>query len=162
MDAALGKETEKQFTGKHMLMVMLGFFGVIISVNLVLAYFAAHSWTGLVVKNSYVASQHFNETLQAANAQKALGWQSTLKATENGVVFHLSDKASAPLNGYVVNAIAKRPTHEQDDFSFLMESAGNGEYRYRGDLAKGAWVLDVTVMDGDVKTYRQIFKVVLR
>ena len=51
----------KEFTGRHMLAIMLAFFGTIIAVNLVMAIFASRSWTGLVVKNSYVASQEFNE-----------------------------------------------------------------------------------------------------
>ena len=43
----------EEFTGWHMVGVMCLFFGTIISVNLYLAYQANHSWTGLVVKNSY-------------------------------------------------------------------------------------------------------------
>ena len=53
---------------------MTGFvlaFGVIISVNLTLAYNAVHSFPGLEVKNSYVASQTFDAD---RNAQLALGW----------------------------------------------------------------------------------------
>ena len=49
-----------EFTGRHMLAIMLAFFGVIIAVNLVMATLASKSWTGLVVKNTYVASQQFN------------------------------------------------------------------------------------------------------
>lgn len=51
----------KEFTGRHMLAIMLAFFGVIIAVNGVMATFATRSWSGLVVENTYVASQQFNE-----------------------------------------------------------------------------------------------------
>ena len=64
---------EWTFTGRHMLLVMVAFFGVTITVNLVLAFFATSSWTGLIVKNSYVASQEYNEKLAEARAQDALG-----------------------------------------------------------------------------------------
>ena len=50
----------REFTGKHMLVIMFAFFGVIIAVNLTMATFAHTSWSGLVVQNSYVAGQHFN------------------------------------------------------------------------------------------------------
>ena len=33
-------KTNREFTGRHMLMVMIAFFGVIISVNMVMATFA--------------------------------------------------------------------------------------------------------------------------
>ena len=52
-----------RFTGWHMVGVLGLFFGVTILVNLALAFFANGSWTGLIVKNSYVASQHYNERL---------------------------------------------------------------------------------------------------
>ena len=64
----------KPFTGRHMLFAMLAFFGVIIAVNLTMAAFATKSWTGLVVKNSYVASQAFNRELEQAKVQAARGW----------------------------------------------------------------------------------------
>ena len=55
---------ERKFTGKHALAVFVGAFGVIIAVNLVLAYNAVKTFPGLEVKNSYVASQEFNERLK--------------------------------------------------------------------------------------------------
>ncbi len=61
----------KPFTGRHMLFAMLAFFGVIIAVNLTMAVFATKSWTGLVVKNSYVASQAFNRELEQAKVQES-------------------------------------------------------------------------------------------
>ena len=45
------------FTGWHMLTIMLLFFGTIISVNVTMAWNAVTSWSGLVVQNTYVASQ---------------------------------------------------------------------------------------------------------
>ena len=63
-----------QFTGWHMAGVLCLFFGTIIAVNMVLAVNASTTWTGLVVKNSYVASQHYNETLAAAARQAKRGW----------------------------------------------------------------------------------------
>ena len=62
-----------EFTGRHMLAAMLAFFGVIIAVNITMAVFAQTSWTGFVVRNSYVASQEFNGKVAAARAQAALG-----------------------------------------------------------------------------------------
>jgi len=46
-------------------------FGVIIAVNLTLAFQAVRTFPGLEVKNSYVASQSFDAD---RDAQEALGW----------------------------------------------------------------------------------------
>ena len=50
-----------EFTGWHMFTIICMFFGTIITVNMILAFNAGSTWTGLVVKNTYVASQIFNE-----------------------------------------------------------------------------------------------------
>uniref|UniRef100_UPI00286E75F7 FixH family protein n=1 Tax=Sandarakinorhabdus sp. TaxID=1916663 RepID=UPI00286E75F7 len=66
------------FTGRHMWMVMIGFFGLVIAVNFTMAWLASSTFGGTIVDNSYVASQKFNGWLQAARAQKALGWTARL------------------------------------------------------------------------------------
>ena len=58
----------REFTGYHMVAVMTLFFGTIISVNLLMAWYANTSWSGLVVKNSYVASQEFNGKLEEGDS----------------------------------------------------------------------------------------------
>ena len=63
--------TERRFTGRHAALLFVGSFGIIISVNVALAVNAVRTFPGLEVKNSYVASQEFNDRL---HAQTALGW----------------------------------------------------------------------------------------
>ncbi len=65
-------KTSGAFTGWHMLGIMVAFFGVIIAVNITMAYKAVSSWSGLVVKNTYVASQEFNDKAETGKEQAAL------------------------------------------------------------------------------------------
>lgn len=69
----------KQITGWHVFGGFAAAFSVIIGVNLILAYNAVHSFPGLEVKNSYVASQSFDKD---RDAQVALGW--TVSASVTG------------------------------------------------------------------------------
>ena len=62
---------EREITGRHVLLGMVGAFGVIITVNVVMAWQAVSTFPGLEVKNSYVASQTFDAERKA---QLALGW----------------------------------------------------------------------------------------
>ncbi|NJR13875.1 MAG: hypothetical protein HC779_06455, partial [Phyllobacteriaceae bacterium] len=82
------KSAETAFTlnGYHMLAIFVAFFGVIVAVNLTMARFAVTHWTGLVVKNSYVASQNYNGWLRQAAASKALGWQAVPHRRDDGRV----------------------------------------------------------------------------
>ena len=62
------------FTGRHMTAILVVFFGVVIAVNFTMARYARATFGGLVVENSYVASQEFNQWLDEAEAGDALGW----------------------------------------------------------------------------------------
>jgi hypothetical protein len=59
----------RPFTGRHMAMIMIAFFGVVIAVNVLMARFAVSTFGGVVVENSYVASQHFNRWLDEARVE---------------------------------------------------------------------------------------------
>src|SRR3546814_2526847 len=62
---------QKRFTGRHAAMILVAFFGVVIAVNIVMASFALSTFGGTVVDNSYVASQHYNQWLARADAQRS-------------------------------------------------------------------------------------------
>jgi nitrogen fixation protein FixH len=55
--------TRKPFTGYHMAAILIGFFGIVIAVNIYMAKVAVGTFGGTVVDNSYVASQNYNEWL---------------------------------------------------------------------------------------------------
>ena len=59
-------DTRRRFTGYHMAAILVAFFGVIIAVNMVMATLATRTFGGVVVENSYVASQEFNGWLKDA------------------------------------------------------------------------------------------------
>ena len=61
----------RELTGRHVLVITVSAFAVIIGVNLTLAYQAVATFPGLEVQNSYVAGQGFNDRKAA---QEALGW----------------------------------------------------------------------------------------
>ena len=55
--------TTGPFTGRHITIIMVAFFAVVIAVNLLMARYATSTFGGVVVENSYVASQNFNKWL---------------------------------------------------------------------------------------------------
>ena len=61
---------EFKLTGWHVLAIFVGAFGVIIGVNVALAWNAVATFPGLEVDNSYIASQTFDDRREA---QEALG-----------------------------------------------------------------------------------------
>lgn len=153
-----GTNVPRQFTGRRMLAVMIGFFGVVIAVNVALAVLASTSWSGLVVENSYVASQHFNEDLAQAHRQQALGWRSTMSYAGGGLHFDLTDRDGVPLPGMTVEATLRRPTHEGEDRHVVLTSSTGGGYGVALDLQKGAWNADVAAVDTLGRHYQRAFR----
>jgi len=152
---------EREFTGRHMLLVLIGFFGTVIAVNVLMAWYATHTWSGLVVPNSYVASQHYNEVLAAAEAQAARGWTSTLNVRGGNAVFELKDRHANPVGGYEVSAKFERPVEEHEDMVLtLKDNAGDGRYVARAPLKTGQWEVIVDAHGGQ-ETYRQVFHLIV-
>lgn len=133
------------FTGWHMAFTMASFFGVIIGVNIVLAIFASKSWTGLVVKNSYIASQNFNRDAKIARQQHAKGWRLTSVVDQGRVLVTILDQANRPIAGLTVSAVLQRPTTEAEDEAHEFLEIGAGKYRSRAAIRAGVWLVDITV-----------------
>lgn len=135
----------KEFTGRHMFGVLVLFFGTIISVNLFLAYNAGSTWTGLVVKNTYVESQKFNDRTETFKKQAAMGWQYNLTYVDGQLSVSLLDSFSAPINNAIVVADIGRPVQENEDQTLQMVES-NGQYLVDADLAPGLWRARIKVI----------------
>jgi nitrogen fixation protein FixH len=99
----------RKFTGWHMTAILVGFFAIVISVNLFMARAAIGSFGGVVVDNSYVASQRFNQWLDKAEAQKALGWTVEAGLTADRHVRVAADRDGTALSGAQVTALVRHP-----------------------------------------------------
>ncbi len=132
-----------RFTGRHMLAIMILFFGVIIAVNVTMAFVASSSWTGLVVKNSYVASQGYNKSLQLAREQKARGWHSRLEYVNGNMLVTLLDHDDSVIWPEKLSVYIGRPAFEQMDQNFNPEIGNKGLAVLPVDLPPGAWVVNI-------------------
>ncbi|MCE8514597.1 FixH family protein [Ruegeria pomeroyi] len=126
---------ERTFTGKHAAMVFVGAFGIIIGVNILLAYSAIKTFPGLEVKNSYVASQEFDTR---RDAQEALGWHVRADATGGLVVLSITDQAGKPVEVSELKAVLGRATHVQEDFAPDFAFDGTA-YVAKAELGDGNW-----------------------
>ncbi len=142
---------ERQFTGKHALAVFVAAFGVIIAVNLVLAYSAVKTFPGLEVKNSYVASQEFNERLQE---QQALGWDIQAELTGGLLVLRITDQTGSPVEVAELQAVVGRATHVKDDFSPEFTFDGI-TYAAPAALGKGNWNIRLVAKAKDGAEFAQ-------
>lgn len=135
----------RTFTGRHMFAILAAFFGVVIVVNFTMATFASTTFGGVVVENSYVASQHFNRWLDEAADEKALGWEATAARTASGRV--AIDLAGAPA-GASLMANARHPLGTLPDQALHFESIGGTRFLSREKLPAGRWTLRLEARAG--------------
>ncbi len=139
------------FTGWHMLGVMLLFFGTIITVNMIMAWNAVNSWSGLVVPNTYVASQQFNAKAEAAKARAATGIKGKLVVDEKTVRYEVFHPGKGPVDTDSVTAHFRRPVGESQNFDMELTPLSTGVFTGVHDMLPGQWIVEVTaVKDGRI------------
>ncbi|MFM5918169.1 MAG: FixH family protein [Novosphingobium sp.] len=130
---------QRTFTGRHMLAIFVVFFGIVIAVNFAVARVALHSFSGVVVENSYVASQDFNHWLKDAKSEQALGWNA--KVSRDGAGRLVVDTAGMP-EGTKLVAQLRRPLGTPDDRSEALHQVAPGRYQSR-EVDPGRWIVRI-------------------
>lgn len=133
----------KRFTGWHFTAIICAFFGVVIAVNMTMAVLATRTFGGVVVENSYVASQKYNGWLAAARAQQKLGWK---VAPSVDARRHVTIALSAA--GVQASGVAEHPLGRADDIALSFVSDGR-ELRSRETLPPGRWTVRLTLRKGN-------------
>lgn len=131
------------FTGWHMLAIILAFFGTIITVNFTMAYLATSSWSGLVVKNTYVASQQFNGKTAAIREMLATGIAGDLQVDAKGMRYRLTLPGNTAVVADAVTAHFKRPVGVAQDFELQLTPAGDGLYLAETAVLPGSWIVEI-------------------
>ncbi len=125
----------KEITGRHVLIGFVAAFGVIIAVNLLLAFNAVRSFPGLEVDNSYIASQTFNDRKAK---QESLGWTASAHIAGDVIRLSLRDAEDQPVQPQSLSAILARPTNQRDDV--VLDFTFDGvDYVAQHPLAPGNW-----------------------
>ena len=147
---------QKEFTGRHAAIVFVSAFGVIILVNIALAVSAVRTFPGLEVKNSYVASQQFDDRKAA---QEALGWDVSARSADGQVILSITDANGAPVQVDSLKAVLGRATHVKEDLrpDFVFDGQA---YVAPAELGDGNWNIRMTAKAPDGTEFSQ--RVVLR
>lgn len=145
-----------QFTGRHMTAILLAFFVVVIAVNVVMARYALSTFGGVVVENSYVASQHFNRWLDEAASENARDLHAAMSRTgDNRVSVIIAGKAV----GAKVAAVARHPLGRMADRTLHFDGVGEGRFVSRETLPAGRWRLrlELTAAGKVWRTEQELF-----
>jgi nitrogen fixation protein FixH len=138
--------TTGPFTGRHAAAILVAFFGVVIAVNFAMARLASSTFGGVVVENSYVASQNFNGWLDEARREKALGWSAEAARLSDGrLILRLT---GAPDSGVAVTALARHPLDRAPDQALRLTRQTDGRFVSDQALPAGRWRLRIEALAG--------------
>lgn len=152
----------EQFTGRHFLLIMLAFFGVIIAVNVTMAFYANTSWTGFVVRNSYVAGLEMNQKLRENRAQAELGWHARLSASDGTLRFALTDAQGNPVRLKAGAATFRRPVSDAEDATVALAPASGGGLDAPLAIRDGAWIVEIEADAGFETPWREARRIFVR
>lgn len=152
----------RTFTGRHMLAAMVAFFGVIVGVNATMATLAIKSWTGLVVQNSYVASQEFNDRARAGRAQAALGWDIELAYSNGELRYRVVRGNGTAVEFTGLEVALGRPAYEADDTTIVPAPTDDGGFASNVRLGDGQWIVRVSAEAGLAEPWLDIRRIHVR
>ncbi|MEX5727722.1 nitrogen fixation protein FixH [Rhodovulum iodosum] len=150
--------SERKLTGRHVLIITVTAFAVVIGVNLTLAFQAVSTFPGLEVDNSYVASQKFDA---ARNAQEALGWQVAPRYEDGVLRITFTDMAGRAVDVARLDATVGRATNVQQDQAPDF-SGYAGDFSAPVDLAPGYWNIRLEAEAPDGTLFRQRLELYVR
>jgi len=151
-------KTESRRTGRTVLFLFLGAFGVIFSVNMGLLYFALGTWPGLETKNAYSAALGFDKR---RTAQEALNWVATSDYQDGDIVISVLDGSSKAVPLKSLKVIVGRATRDNRDREVVMDSFAD-VHRGATDLSAGNWQVRIHATDLFGNEFRQIQSLIVR
>jgi nitrogen fixation protein FixH len=133
----------KEFTGRHLLIVLAAFFGTMLAVNGVFVYFALSTYSGVESQTAYQDGLKYNQRIEEARRQEALGWSHQISVADRGrIELALKDANGAPVTGLAISAQIERPAGEESPRELAIRETRPGIYAVGTEsLGAGNWVL---------------------
>jgi nitrogen fixation protein FixH len=141
----------RPLTGRMVLFMLLGFFGVVIAVNLVMVRFATSTFSGVGEKNAYMAGVSYNKSLAAAREQDRRGWKvdaSLQRVAPGRSVVTITRSDGGAFASVEVTARFLHPASGRMDRAVALAPSGPNEWRGAVDLPAGVWDIVIEMRSG--------------
>jgi nitrogen fixation protein FixH len=133
----------ERIEGRHVLIGLLAFFGVMFIANGIFLYYALGTFNGFETADAYRKGLSYNERIAAETAQAARGWQPAAHyETERGeLVLTVRDARGRGVAGLSVTAELRRPATDREDLRITLSETAPARYAAPSGLAEGQWIL---------------------
>lgn len=157
----------RELTGMHVLLCLLGFFGVVFAINAVLVKAAISTFGGVETSSSYQAGLIFEKEVARAGQQDELRWQvggNIVRSKAGEAVLDISarDAQGAPLAGIAAQARLAHPVDERLDHVITLDRTNTGLFHGEAQAQPGQWELIVDLYRDEARVFRSRSRVTLR
>ena len=132
----------RPLTGRMVLAMLLGFFGVVIAVNLTMLRLASSTFSGLGDKNAYVAGLSHNKAIIDAREQDQRGWKidvSLQRVAAGRSIISVVRADPGAFTNVDVSVRFEHPASSRFDKVVTLAPSGAKAWRAAVDLPAGAW-----------------------
>lgn len=137
-----------RLTGWHVLTIVVGFFTIVMTVDIGMAAMAYRTFSGEVAADPYEAGRLYNRTLAERRVQAALGWTAEIvRLDSGGLEVVVKTRDGAMVDGLTVSALLERPATETGKQTLAFKRTAPGRYQAEAGQWDGAWDVRVRAVD---------------
>lgn len=132
-------------SGRGVFFWLLGFFGIIIAVNVWFIMASVRTFSGEDEQEPYLQGVQYNQTLARRAAQRVLNWEATITSTRAGadrvqVRVLLRHQDGSPVTGLTLTGELRHPSDEGRDRPAALKEIAPGAYEATvNGISPGAW-----------------------
>jgi nitrogen fixation protein FixH len=152
MEIFMNRSLSRPLTGRKVLFMLIGFFGVVFAVNGAMMKLAIQTLPGTEVDSAYSASLAYEKEIAAARDQNARNWKVDAHiqlAPDGGATLQVEarDSSGLPMTRLNFQGRFERPADRRADQAIVLAEVASGVYRGSAPLiGPGQWDL---VLEGD-------------
>lgn len=149
----------REINGRHVLLAMVGFFGLIIATDAYLVYKAVSTFGGIETQDAYRKGLNYNERIAEERAQAALGWTKDVRLEKDELRISVLDKDQKGVENLQITALLGRPATNAEDRTLQLTQVSSGQYMATvGGLEAGNWVATMEVREALSGTDRVVYQ----
>lgn len=150
-------------TGKHVLAILLAYFGTVIAVNMYMATAAVRTFSGVEAEKPYQEGLKYDNEIASAREQAKRGWtvDASVRPREGGAVIDVTQKDAAGLvtPGLAFKAVFMHPADRRRDVKVDLAKVDAGHYSAPVAVAPGRWDVLIEASDGKGVLFRSVNRV---
>lgn len=144
------------WTGRKFLFAIIAFFGVVFTVNFIMAYLAVDTFSGVVEDKPYEFGRQYNVEIERSRVSGQSGWSAKITVSRDTFLTQITNSDFAVDKPENVTLHLTRPATKEGEQWLTLRQVQRGIYAQDGlDLANGRWQYRLEAWRGEERLFRQ-------